>query len=223
MFLKQISKLYIKNPSTVQKVWFGGTMEKNYEKTEEIFLDDSVENTMLSNGTVYISNSIDVSGANSILKKLDYLETRFLCEDETELTTVRIVIFSDGGDLFSGLAIYDKLVEMQNYEIKIVTECRGETSSLALLVSQAGDYRTSYPHTRFMFHEISSESGSKDESCGILVARSKETVFLQDQWFELLAQKTKKTGQELQEMCSRNEYWFSAKEALELGFIDEII
>lgn len=89
--------------------------------------------------------------------------------DDSE-TPINVFVNSQGGDVFSGFAIFDMLRKSSS---TINTVATGATMSMAAMILQAGDNRIAYPNAILMFHhgtdnvgEVSSKSLRNWARCG---------------------------------------------------------
>jgi ATP-dependent protease ClpP protease subunit len=67
---------------------------------------------------------------------------------------IKIIINSDGGDVYSGFGIVEAI---QNSQTPVYTICHGQAQSMALLVLAAGHKRFIGAYSTVMYHEISWE------------------------------------------------------------------
>lgn len=88
--------------------------------------------------------------ANCITGQIHYLER------EDAEAPILVYINTPGGDVVSGLAIYDALRSCGN---PIVTIVQGRAHSAGLMILQAGDLRLAFPNSRMFYHEPLLESG----------------------------------------------------------------
>jgi len=70
--------------------------------------------------------------------------------EESDEDTIKIYINSFGGDLFAGIAIYSFLKHCNK---KIITINTAIVASSAILIFLAGEFRSCYNTSFFMFHE----------------------------------------------------------------------
>ena len=158
---------------------------------------------------IFIGEIITPELANTVIAQLLYL-------DQQPNKEITIYINSPGGDINSGLAIYDTI---QFIKSPIRTVCVGEAASMASIILVAGDTRCALPHSRVLIHQPRGfvEGLAKD-----IVANAEE--FRKD--YEITAGiLAKHTGQSYdkvyQDMGFDN--WMNAEEALAYGIIDKII
>ena len=66
---------------------------------------------------------------------------------------ITLIISSPGGDVISGLAVYDVMQQLSN---PIATVCLGSAASMAAVLLAAGTpgRRAAYPHSEIMIHQV---------------------------------------------------------------------
>lgn len=163
---------------------------------------------------LFIYHDIDGHIATTLVAHLLWLD---LQDSETEIT---IYINSIGGTVSNGLlTIYDT---MQNINAPIRTICIGEAYSGAAVLLSAGtkSRRFSYPNAKIMIHAIQAYDigGSQSE----VEKESKRIKFMNQSLMELMARHTGQSLTKIKRDCVEDKY-FTAKEALDYGLIDNII
>ncbi|MGX7591146.1 ClpP family protease [Candidatus Karelsulcia muelleri] len=131
---------------------------------------------------------------------------------------IQIYINSPGGNISSGLGIYDT---MQIIKPKVSTICTGIAASMAAILLCAGDKGKRYilKHSRVMIHQpIGSVKGQLSD----IEISTREILKLKKELYEILS---KHTGQNLKkiEKDSDRDYWMNSKESKKYGMIDEIL
>lgn len=171
----------------------------------------SIVDDMLQRREVFLTGQIDLESANDIIKQLLYLER---IDPDKE---IKIYINSGGGEVSSGLAIYDV---MQNISCPVRTICMGLSASMAAVLLVAGDVRDIYEHSRIMIHDplMNNVSGNalhiRDVADDILATRKMIA--------EIMSEHTGKTIDEIYNKTYKDSY-FTAEEAFQFGLIDNII
>jgi len=129
---------------------------------------------------------------------------------------VVVHINSTGGDVFQGQAIYTAL---KNYSGKVTVKIEGLAASMATIIALAADRVEMTSNSLFMIHSpMSSVFGNKATMRKQVNALEKvETTML-----SVYKAKTNISEEEIEQMMAR-ETWLSAHEALELGFVDEVL
>lgn len=145
-------------------------------------------------------------------------QAQLLFLDNLEKSDIKLHISSPGGSVLSGLG----MVDVMNYiSSDVVTINMGLAASMGSILLSSGTKgkRSSLKHSRVMIHQIS--SGMQ----GVLADLSisfKESEKYNNRLFEILAENTGKTKEQILQDASRD-FWLNSEEALEYGVIDEII
>lgn len=132
---------------------------------------------------------------------------------------IKVIFNSPGGSIFDGMALFDYLRELQADGHHITTVGLGMAASMGGVLLQAGQHRVMGPRAYMLIHEVSSLAWGGASELEDEVAFVKR---LQDDILEVLAERSTMTKQQIARKWKRKDWWLSAREALELGFIDEI-
>ena len=174
----------------------------------------SIEDELLSNREIFLTEQVDAATSNELLKQLMYLE-RQDCQKE-----ITIYINSPGGEVISGLAVYDYISIMKT---PVKTVCTGTAASMGAILFLAGKTRLMLPHTRLMIHdpsyshndiggrkphEIQRELDLLNEAKNVLV--------------EIIADKTGKRIKDIEKLTA-NDTFYSAEEAVKFGLATGIL
>lgn len=136
-----------------------------------------------------------------------------------DIDTLTIHINSNGGDVFAGVAIKNYL---ENLGAKIIVYVDALAASIASVIAMAADKGClfMYSNTMMMIHEpwtyCIGNAKELRENADKLDAISNATIL------ESYMKRASLSEEEIKDLMA-NEKWFSAKEALENGFCDEII
>lgn len=145
-------------------------------------------------------------------------QAQLLFLDNLEKSDIKLHISSPGGSVLSGLG----MVDVMNYiSSDVVTINMGLAASMGSILLSSGTKgkRCSLKHSRVMIHQISAGIS------GVLPDMSisfKESEKYNNRLFEILAENTGKTKEQILQDASRD-FWLSSEESLEYGVIDEII
>ncbi len=162
---------------------------------------------------IFLTGEIDSELANSFVSQLIFLE-------EEGDKPVDIIINSPGGEVNSGLLIYDSI---QASKLPINLICMGQASSMAAIILAGGKSgrRLIMKHSKVMIHEPliangmgGSASSIKNISDSILETR--------DIVNGILASHTGKSLDEINE-ATRNDNYMNAEEAISFGICDRIV
>ena len=172
----------------------------------------SIQDDMLLNREIECVGEINADSVNSLIRQIRHLARQDPDEE------IRVYINSPGGEVSSGLALYDV---MKAVKCPIRTVCVGTAASMGAVLFAAGNQRDMLPHARVMIHDplISACPGGsalKFKSMSDSLMQTREHIAL------LLAERTGKTLDEIYEKTAEDT-WFSAEEAVSFGLADRII
>lgn len=164
---------------------------------------------MLKDRIIFLNNEINMVSANLIVAQLIFLES----EDPDK--EINIYINSPGGDVYSGLAIYDT---MQYLRAPVNTICVGMAASMAANLLAAGKKRMALPHSRIMIHQP--HGGARGQASDISIA-AEEILKMREITNQLLVRHTGRSLAEIIEATDRDRY-FDPYEAKEFGLLDDV-
>ncbi len=174
----------------------------------------SIEDELLSNREIFLTEQVDAATSNELLKQLMYLE-RQDCQKE-----ITIYINSPGGEVISGLAVYDYISIMK---APVKTVCTGTAASMGAILFLVGKERLMLPHTRLMIHDPSYShndiGGRKPHEIQRELDKLNET---REALARIIAKKTGKSLEEIYEVTASDSF-YSAKEAIEFGLATGIM
>ena len=167
---------------------------------------------MLADREIACVGPIDAATTDSLCLQLRYLQKK---DPEAEIA---IFINSPGGEVQSGLAIYDT---MKAISCPIRTVCLGMAASMAALLFVSGDQRDMLPHSRVMIHDPRI-AGGVGGSALELKTISENIMRTREITAAILAEHTGKTLEEVYEVTAQDTY-YEAPEAVDFGLADRII
>src|SRR3954468_18217251 len=167
---------------------------------------------LLSERIVFIGTPIDDQIANLVVAQLLHLESDDPDKD------ISVYINSPGGDVYSGLAIYDTF---QFIKPDVQTICFGMAMSMGslLLTGGAKGKRLSLPNSRMLIHQPS--AGFEGQSTDIEI-HAREILDTRARIDRLYAHHTGQTFERVHDDMERDRF-FKADEAVEYGLIDRVI
>jgi ATP-dependent Clp protease, protease subunit len=167
---------------------------------------------LLRERIVFIGSAIDQNTANLVCAQL------LLLEAEDHDRDVSLYINSPGGSVTDGLAIYDT---MQYVTCDVRTTCVGLAASMGqfLLCAGAPGKRFALPHSRILMHQ---PSGAMQGQAADIAIQAEQIVYLKRMMAERIAFHTGQPVDRI-EADSDRDRWFTAEEAREYGFIDQVI
>lgn len=163
----------------------------------------------VADGDIMIFGAIDdwevtAKGVNDAIKALG---------DRDEIV---VRINSGGGDVFQGLAIYNLL---HQHPSKVIVNIEGACLSIATVIAMAGDEIRMASNALFMIHDphLFAGGGSKDmRKAAELLDKAAEQIR------DTYVARTGLDASEVERLMSA-ETWLTAEEALELGFVTEVV
>ncbi|HEV7654912.1 MAG TPA: ATP-dependent Clp protease proteolytic subunit [Mycobacteriales bacterium] len=175
-------------------------------------LNDSVYDRLLRERIIFLGQPVDDPIANQISAQL------LLLAAEDPKRDIHLYINSPGGSVTAGMAIYDT---MQLVECDVATFAMGLAASMGqfLLSSGAPGKRYALPHARILMHQPSAGIGGTASDIAIQAEQYKLT---KREMAELTAQQTGQTVEQIEKDADRDR-WFTAAQAKEYGFVDEVI
>lgn len=171
-----------------------------------------IRDEMLSHRELELTTAVDADSCASIIRGLLYLQR---CDANTPVT---LFINSPGGEVQSGLALYDV---MQAVSCPIRTVCLGMAASMAALLFIAGSERQMLPHSRVMIHDPLIGGGLGGSALSVK-ARADDLMRIRDVMAGVIARHTGMTLERVFELTASDTY-FEAEEAVEAGLADRIV
>ena len=167
---------------------------------------------LLKDRIIFLGGPIEDNLANTVVAQLLHLEG----EDPTR--DIYMYINSPGGNISSGLAIYDTI---QYIKPSVSTICIGMAASMAAVLLCAGEKgkRTALPNSRIMIHQP--WGGAQGRAADVEI-QAREILYLRSRMNEILQHHTGKSIEQLEKDTDRD-YFLSAIEAREYGLIDDVI
>ena len=175
-------------------------------------LGDSVYQRLLKERIIWLGGEVRDDNANAICAQL------LLLAAEDPERDIYLYINSPGGSVTAGMAIYDT---MQYVKPDVVTVGMGLAASMGqfLLTAGAPGKRYITPHTRVLLHQpLGGAGGSATDiriNADLILGMKKELA-------QITASRTGKSGEQVEADGDRD-HWFTAQEALEYGFVDQVI
>lgn len=176
-------------------------------------LDDKIDEGLLEKRIVVINGELKERMVDRICRRLIYLGT-------LNKKNIKIILNSVGGEVYLGLLIFNTIQDLRKQKIKVIIETRGLAASMGCIILQAGTKRLASRYTRFLIHEISTFTFGKSSE---VKEAAEETIKLNNMLREILAERSGKTQNEIEDLWHKRDVWMSAKEAKVFGLIDEIV
>ncbi|NLM14621.1 MAG: ATP-dependent Clp endopeptidase proteolytic subunit ClpP [Clostridiaceae bacterium] len=167
---------------------------------------------LLKERIIILSDAVNSVTASLITAQLLFLEAEDPDKD------IQFYINSPGGEVTSGLMIYDT---MQYIKADVQTICMGMAASMGAVLLAAGTRgkRFALPNAEIMIHQPS--GGVQGQATDIRIAAD-HIQKMKDRLNRIL---TERTGQPFDRVAldTERDNWMSAQEAIEYGIVDQIM
>lgn len=173
----------------------------------------SADSKLLSQRKVFIEGEISSESACEFIKKILILN-----EEDTD-KPIDVLINSPGGEINSGMAIYD-VIQASKAPIRMF--CIGRAYSMGAVLFSSGNHgRYMLPHSELMLHEplLGNRVSGNSSSIQSISENLLETKRRMNQ---ILARHTGKSEEEVEKATSYDHY-YSPEESREFGLCDEIV
>ena len=161
---------------------------------------------------IFLGVGIDDDVANIITAQLLFLAS------VDSATDISLYLNTPGGQVHSGLSIYDT---MQYIDPDVATICTGMAASMGsvLLCAGAPGKRSALKHSKVMIHQPL--GGAHGQASDILIA-AQEIEKTKKELYTIISEHS---GQPIEKIYADGDrdYWMNAQEALEYGMVDEVL
>ena len=173
---------------------------------------DQLFQRLLRHRIVFLGQQVDDDIANRICAELVLLAA------EDEKRDISIYINSPGGSVYAGMAIYDVMQYVPN---DIATYAMGMAASMGqfLLTAGAPGKRYALPHAQILMHQPSGGIGGTASDIRI---QAEQMLYIKRTLFERTAYHTGQPLEQIEKDADRDR-WFTAEEAKDYGFVDQVI
>lgn len=167
---------------------------------------------LLNDRIIMLCDEVNITTASLVVAQLLYLEGQDPDKD------INLYIDSPGGEITSGLAIFDT---MNFVKCDVATTCIGMCASMGafLLTAGAKGKRFILPNAEVMIHQPS--GGSQGQASDIKI-QAEHILRTREHLNQIMAERTGRTVEEIARDTERDN-WMSAQEALAYGLVDKIV
>lgn len=174
----------------------------------------AIEDYHMKNRKIFLTEEVTSETSASLIKQLLYLDSE---ETGKEIT---LYINSPGGDVSSGLAVYDTI---KFIESPVKTVVIGSAESMGAILFLAGEKRELHVNSKVLIHDPSYSSGSfANKKPDQLKAKLDDLVEVQEKLCNIIAERTGKTLEEIKNI-TKDDTYFNAEEAVSFGLATAII
>ena len=186
-------------PMVVEKTGHG---ERSYD----------IYSRLLKERIVFLNGVVNDISSNLIVAQMLFLES------ESTSKPISFYINSPGGQITSGMAIFDT---MQYIKPPVHTMCVGQAASMGSFLLTAGEkgQRFALPHSRIMIHQ---PLGGFQGQASDIEIHAREIIRLREELNTLLSELTGQPLDVINNDTDRDNF-MTSKEAKEYGLIDEVV
>lgn len=167
---------------------------------------------LLKERVVMLGAEVEPNLANLIVAQLLFLDR----EDPEK--PIQMYIQSPGGEVYSGLAIYDA---MQQVSAPVSTTAIGMTASFGTVVLAAGAPGMRYALPNATIHMHQPHGGARGQVTDMMIA-ARESQRLKDRLTQIFVERTGRDWDVIERDTDRDIY-FSAQQAKEYGLVDAVL
>ena len=173
---------------------------------------DQLFQRLLRHRIIFLGQQVDDDIANRICAEL------VLLSSEDRQRDISMYINSPGGSVYAGMAIYDVMQYVPN---DIATYAMGMAASMGqfLLTAGAAGKRYALPHAQILMHQPSGGIGGTASDIRI---QAEQMLYIKRTLFERTAHHTGQPIEQIEKDADRDR-WFTAEEAKDYGFVDQVI
>jgi len=161
---------------------------------------------------IFVGTPIDDQVANAVVAQLLVLSR------EDPDADIQMYINSPGGQIYSGLAIYDTMKMIPN---KISTVAVGVTASFGTVLLAAGTKGKRYalPHATVHMHQ---PLGGAEGQASDIEIQAREILRLKSRLMNILSESTGQTLEVIERDTDRN-FYLDAQQAVDYGLVDQVL
>ena len=181
-------------------------------ETSSGYFSCTIQDEMLKSREIECVGEINPETVYELTRQLRFLQR------EDPAAEITMYISSPGGEVNSGLALYDA---MQAVSCPIRTVCMGSAASMGAVIFAAGDMREIFPHGRVMIHDPLIRGGVGGSALQ-LQSVSKDLLKTREVLCTILAERTGRSQKEIYKKTAKDT-WFDAQEAVKFGLADRVV
>lgn len=182
---------------------------KNWERAYDIY------SRLLEDRIIFVGEQVHSAMVNTIVAQMLYLEKKDPDKD------IIMYINTPGGEVYSGLAIYDT---MQILKCDVQVICTGLAASMGSIFLAGGTKgkRFALPNSRIMIHQPLISGGGISGQATDIQIEAEEMLKIKENLTHIMAKHTGNSYEKCLADMERNK-WMSPEDALAYGLIDKII
>lgn len=169
---------------------------------------------LLKDRIIMVQGQVEDTMANAIVAQLLFLDA----QDNTK--DIYMYINTPGGSVSAGLAIIDT---MNFIKSPVQTIVMGVAASMGTIIASSGTKgkRFMLPNAEYMIHQPMGGTGGGTQQTDMAIA-AQHLLKTRERLEQILADNSNRTLKQIHKDAERD-YWMTAEETLEYGFIDAIM
>ncbi|MCQ9210976.1 ATP-dependent Clp protease proteolytic subunit [Streptococcus sp. O1] len=169
---------------------------------------------LLKDRIIMLTGPVEDNMANSVIAQLLFLDAQDPTKD------IYLYVNTPGGSVSAGLAIVDT---MNFIKADVQTIVMGMAASMGTVIASSGakGKRFMLPHAEYMIHQPMGGTGGGTQQTDMAIA-AEHLLKTRNTLEKILADNSGKSVKQIHKDAERD-YWMSAKETLDYGFIDQIM
>lgn len=169
---------------------------------------------LLKDRIIMLTGPVEDNIANSVIAQLLFLDA----QDNTK--DIYLYVNTPGGSVSAGLAIVDT---MNFIKSDVQTIVMGVAASMGTVIASSGakGKRFMLPNAEYLIHQPMGGAGSGTQQTDMAIV-AEHLLRTRNTLEKILAENSGKSVEQIHKDAERD-YWMSAQETLEYGFIDEIM
>ena len=169
---------------------------------------------LLKDRIIMLTGPVEDNMANSVIAQLLFLDA----QDNTK--DIYLYVNTPGGSVSAGLAIVDT---MNFIKSDVQTIVMGVAASMGTIIASSGakGKRFMLPNAEYLIHQPMGGAGSGTQQTDMAIV-AEHLLRTRNTLEKILAENSGKSLEQIHKDAERD-YWMSAQETLEYGFIDEIM
>jgi ATP-dependent Clp endopeptidase proteolytic subunit ClpP len=182
-------------------------------KAAKVKLNDSVHKMSVDK---LIDEIQKVYGMKAVENSYEFGEI-VACADNA-VDTLDVEIHSGGGSVFEGYRIFNEMKKLRERGVYVTARINTLAASMGSVIAMAADKVEIASNGKIMIHEASGGAQGDSET---LLRYAELLENISDEIAEVYAGKTGKSKEDMRALMKK-ETWMTAKQAVEMGFADEI-
>ena len=169
---------------------------------------------LLKDRIIMLTGPVEDNMTNSVIAQLLFLDA----QDNTK--DIYLYVNTPGGSVSAGLAIVDT---MNFIKSDVQTIVMGVAASMGTVIASSGakGKRFMLPNAEYLIHQPMGGAGSGTQQTDMAIV-AEHLLRTRNTLEKILAENSGKSVEQIHKDAERD-YWMSAQETLEYGFIDEIM